>query len=94
MPIVQIDKAGELEFSGHFDAEKYRQASKCCAHVHAITSDERNDVIDGVRATWNEAGGKCLSSVTSDSFSKQVIGDICENRCSKISFCSTVAWIR
>ena len=52
------------------------------------------DDFDGVPATSNEAEGKCFSSVTSYLLPRQCLPDIYENRCSKISCCSTVAWIR
>ena len=66
-----------------------------CTDADAITSDKQrriNGFVE-VRGTLKEADGKCISFVTSDLSLGQDLHVIYESRCSKISFCSTVARI-
>ena len=53
------------------------------AHADAITSDQQRQInsFDVVRATLNEADGKCFSFVTSDLLPRHALHDIYENRC-------------
>ena len=63
--------------------------------IDAITAIHRGEL---TALTWSERhrsrNGKCIRFVTSDLLTGQALHDIYENRCSKISFCSTVARIR